>query len=155
MISEHALYDNIDNLPIKRWFKILATGDLKYLYVGQNGPVNKRLSDMWLAIEQQYYDEFGVDVEFQIRIEWTKEKILLECEYVITEDRKLLSQIAILENELSDQGEEFTVKMYDTKDKIEQIRGYQIDLDKTTVIEWVYMVKNVPKQTEQKGVIDG
>ncbi len=155
MISEHALYDNIDNLPIKRWFKILETGDLKYLYVGKNGPIDKRLAQMWLEIEQQYYDEFGVEVEYEIRIEQIKEKILLECEYILTEDRKLLSQIAILENELSDPEEQFTVKMYDTKDKLEQIRGYQIDLDKVTVIEWVYMVKNVPKKSEQEGVIDG
>ena len=151
MTSKHALYDNIDNLPVKRWFKILETGDLKYLYLKEKGPINEALSDLWTEIEQQYYDEFGVDIEYQIRIEWIKEKILLECEYMITGDRKLISQISVIENELKGWGQDYTVKMYDVKDKLEQIRGYQIDLDKITVIEWVYMMKNAPKQKEEGG----
>lgn len=159
-MKQQATYNTIDTLPVKRWFEILKTGHLHYLFVSGKGPVSRSvmLEDLWLDLQQQYFDEFGIDDNFKIRMTKIKRLVELNLEYVITGERILLNQINQLEAELRKWGAGNETSNYKVKDAIEKYRKYHIDLDKTTVIEWGYMVRDYEEagrkaqaeQTKQK-----
>lgn len=159
-MTAQATYNSIETLPVKRWFEILKTGQLHHLFVSGKGPVTKSvlLDDLWLDLQQQYFDEFGIDDTFKIRMQKIKRLVELNLDYLITGNRFLLNQIKQIEAELRKWGEDKSTSNYKVKDAIEKHRKYHIDLEKTTVIEWGYMVrdyeeaarKSQAEQTKQK-----
>lgn len=135
-------YQTIKELPVVRWFEILSTGHLHHLYKSGTGSVNKKLQDLWIDLQQQYFDEFGIDDNFQIRLVKMKKLVELTCDFIITGDRYLLNQINQLNFELKENGEDITVSHYKIKSQIEKYRKYPIDFKNTTVIEWGWLVKD-------------
>jgi len=145
-MSTSDLYRSIETLPVKRWFEILKTGHLHHLFIKGTGSVNEKTRDVWFDIQQQYFDEFGVDDNFRIRLVKMKKYTELVCDHIISGDRYLLNQIKQLDHELNDNGSEISSSHYKLKDAIEKHRKYHVDFDKTTVIEWGYMVKDFEEQ---------
>lgn len=142
--SVHAwmCYDSISTLPVMRWFEILKTGQLHHLFISGQGRVNALVVDTWNNLQQQYFDEFGVDDNFLIRLQKMKKLTELNLDYVITGNRFLLNQITQIEIELNGVGDTQVTSYFKVKDAIEKHRKYYIDLDKITVIEWGHMVKD-------------
>jgi hypothetical protein len=132
----------------------MKTGDLKNLFISGSGRVSSDTHELWLTIQQQFFDEFGVDIEFEIRMLRMKRLAELRCEYILTGNRKLLNEIRQVEVDMEDWGDEVEMSFFDIKDKLEQQRRYQIDINKVTVIEWYYMLKNVPQKQEVYGERD-
>lgn len=158
MTTNQGLYNSIDVLPIKVWHKILSTNDLDLLYIpiksDDKKPSKKKkksvdLSELWLDIQQEFFDEFGVDVEFQIRINKMKKYIILMCEWIITNDRKLLNSINMLDLEMRMWGEQQTIKFYDLVSKVERMRKVPVDLDNCTVIRWYHILKDATEAAKK------
>ena len=84
MTTKPVLYDSIETLPIKRWYDIIKTGELKHLFISGKGPVTEETYDLWLDIQQQYYDEFGITAEFRERIMKMQELVDLQCDFIAT-----------------------------------------------------------------------
>lgn len=142
--SVHAwmCYDSIHTLPVKRWFEILKTGQLHHLFISGSGRINALVVDTWNNLQQEYFDEFGVDDSFKIRLQKMKKLTELNCDFIITENRFLLNQIAQIELELNHGAADQVTSYFKIKDAIEKHRKYYIDLDKITVVEWGHMVKD-------------
>lgn len=141
-VQSWMFYKSIKELPVLRWFEILKTGKLNYLFLSGNGRVNNYVINLWEEIQQEYFDEFGVDDSFLIRLQKTKKLIELNCDLIITENRFLLNQINQIELELNQVGEGQVVSHFKVKEQIEKHRKHPIDLKVLTVIEWGHMVKD-------------
>lgn len=139
---------SIEQMPIHNWQQILKTGDLKFIFKSQSGRVSKRIGDLWLELQQQYIDEFGLDEHFKKLLRLQKKLIRLRMDYVITGDRFLLNLIKITERDIDvlNQGE--AAKFYDQLDAVEKYKGFAIDPNTFTVIKWYYALKNMSKHGE-------
>ena len=135
-------YDSIRTTPATVWFEILRTGQLHHLYKNGKGRVSLALVNLWEYLQQEYFDEFGVDDSFLIRAQKMKKLTELNLDLIITENRFLLNQINQLELELSKVGEGQVTSYFKVKDAIEKHRKYHIDLSQTMVIEWGHMVRD-------------
>lgn len=108
------------------------------------------LDVLWTELQQQYFDEFGVDVEWEMRMNKMKRLALLNFEWVATRNRKLLNDITMLEIELEQWGKEQGIKFNDIADRVSAFRNIQLDLPKMTVVAWYYMIKNISKIKPKK-----
>lgn len=136
------VYQSIQELPVTRWFEILKTGHLHHLYKAGTGRSSEKLVDLWIDLQQQYFDEFGVEDSFQIRLIKMKKLVEVTCDFIITGNRILLNEIAQINFELNENGSEIVVSHYKIKSQIEKYRKYPIDLETTKVIEWGHLIKD-------------
>lgn len=132
-------------MPILVWQEILQTNNLKHLFKSGKGRVTSKIHDLWTDLQQQYFDEFGIDVEFEMRMNKMKRLALLNLEWITTKNRRILNDIAMLEIELANWGKDQGVKFHDLVDRVQSVKKFQIDLEKMTVVAWYYMIKNISK----------
>ncbi len=136
------LWQSIEEMPIHNWIQICETGDLKYCYK-KGGRVSPTLEEHWLKLQQQYIDEFGLDENYKQQLRLKKELAILNCDIVITKDKFLNNLVKIKEAEILAITSKEAFKFYEVKDYIEKYKGYRIDPNTTTVIEWYYSLKNM------------
>lgn len=141
-MSKQALYNSIQSMPAKPWLTIIQTNKLHHLYKSGKGPVNKAVLEQWMELQQQWFDEFGVDDAFKIRLHKMKQLTEMNLDYIINGDRSMLNHIELLDAELNPSVEAPKQSPYKLKDAVEKYRKYHIDLEKTMVIEWGYMVRD-------------
>lgn len=135
-------YQTIQELPVLRWFEILKTGHLHYLYKLGTGPTREILGEIWLNIQQQYFDEFGIEDSFRIRLEKMKKLTELYCDVILTGDRSLVNHINQIEFELKQNGEEIVISQYKIKVQLEKHMKFHIPMETISVIEWGHMVRD-------------
>ncbi len=133
-------------MPIKAWHKILETNDLKHLFKEGKGRVTQKVHDLWIELQQQYYDEFGIDIEFRVRMKKMLKLAKLNLKWIVTGDRKLLNEMTQIELEMETWGSEQSVKFYDLVDRLEVARKTPINIETVTVIQWYWMINNVTKR---------
>lgn len=138
------IWTDLDELPIWNWNKIAETGDLLYLLKNQNKrkPV-KGLVEAWESLQQQYLDEFGVDMNLLNRIKTMKKIIKLNVKFYETRDRSLLNLIAVEENRLKESQNVVSVKFTRLLIIVSSHMGFRIDPKQFTVIEWFHALKNM------------
>ena len=92
-------YDNIEDFPLWNWRK--CHKDLLE-YTRQNIDDGTKNEDVqaWKNIRQSYLDEFGLTPDFEHLLNLTEELALLQCDYVINDDRFLLNKIRRVEAEI-------------------------------------------------------
>jgi hypothetical protein len=59
------LYDSIDVLPVWNWNQIHETGNLKHLMIDGKQDTPPGLQKLWLKLNQQYMDEFGISSKYR------------------------------------------------------------------------------------------
>ena len=140
------LYKDIDEMPAASWYKILETGDKSHLKIDTIYSVRDQdVEDRWMKLQDQYYDEFGTTPELQEFLYKAHRLKDLLCEFIMTGNRQLLSEINMLEMDLEppEEGDEPKVNFYSTVDKVEVIRKLQLDLDKISVKRWYSILRNL------------
>lgn len=149
------LYKDLDDLPASVWYKIIQTGDKSLLkkdarYVMREEDIDEK----WMDLQDEYYEEFGTSPETQEYLYKANRLKNLYLDFVITEDRKLLNEINMLEKDLEPpkEGDEPKVDFYSTVDKVEVIRKFQLDLDKISTKRWYYILKNLRSHQQQATV---
>lgn len=165
-------YQSIEFLPIWNWYEVLKTGDLKHLFrvetdftdnidsyeklkgLSDNFYNKKRLSKLriyfekvlnfWDEIQDEYINEFGLEDNFKKKIRLLKEKAILNYEFILTGDRFINTELAIINADLEEIGSAQGISFYQQKSQLEKHKGgARIDPKKTTVIEWFYDLKNM------------
>jgi hypothetical protein len=107
---------------------------------------------VWLDVQQEFFDEFGVDIEYQIRMKKMRRYILLMAEWIETGNRKLLNKIQELEIEMRNWENEQETEFYNLVSKVENIRKVAVNLEDMTVIRWYHLMKaTVEMIQEQNG----
>lgn len=143
-------YDSIETMPIYNWNKIIETGELKWLFK-DGGRVCRASADKWEELQNEYFEEFGIDQEFKKRIRLMKEIIRLNDEFIQTGDRFLLNLINISEFDLKAMSQIKEVKFYDLLDKVMTIKKMFIDPKVYPVKLWYYTLKNLSNGKADQG----
>jgi len=138
-------YNSIEFLPIWNWNEILKTGDLNYLLKSKGLIKVKKteLSDLWDYLQDEYIGEFGLDEKFKKKLKLLKEKARLNYEFILTKDRFINTELAIIDADLQDLESDRSISFYELKDHLEKYKGFRIDTKTTTVTEWHYALKNM------------
>ncbi len=154
--SANLHFDSIENLPIWNWNKIQETGDYTYLRIDRiNGQVTKSeykiLNSLWEKIFDEYIARFGFSSEFISLMEKKKHIALLQLQFIQSGDRSLITFIELEQKELEQlQAENGGEKnsFYKSKTHLEKFLGFQIDVKKTSVVEfhsYIEMIKQERK----------
>lgn len=141
------VWNTIEDMPINVWRKIIETGDLTILYRVEPERITQleyqRLEKTWLFCLQEHQNEFGIPDEIRRKTTIQKRLIKLNCDYIDTRDRSLLNWIEMAEKELEQfQGTE-GVKFYELLDIVSTKKGFRIDPNIFTVIEWFHALNNI------------
>lgn len=102
--KEASFYSSIHDLPVWNWNKIHETGNLNYLYIDQERYsyeiFKASLEDSWIELLQQYFDKYGLPPKLSRKFKLKKRLIAIRCQFILTGDRSLLNEIALLEGDL-------------------------------------------------------
>jgi len=82
------VYQSIDDLPIKNWFKIFETNEYSYLVYGKKKYTESELAAIWAGIMDEYMLLFGMSKEMINYIMHTKRLIGLEIDSALADDDK-------------------------------------------------------------------
>lgn len=139
------LWTTIEEMPIWSWNKIVEEGDLTYLFKDRNqdSKYSVRLDSVWLDLQQQHMNEFGVDALVVQRMRYIKNIIQLNIKYVNTRDRSILNLIKIEEQKLKSSESTFEYRFYKVLDAVTTAKGFRVDPKEFTVIEWYHALKNM------------
>lgn len=85
-------------MPLYNWIKCLD-GELEY--VNKNGKGNKHDNAIaWAKIYDEYLKEYGLSSMHKKLLQCMREKAIIECDYVLTNDRFKLTLLEMEENRL-------------------------------------------------------
>lgn len=135
-------WQNLDEMPIFNWIKILETSDLSYIFISEGIIVN-RTEEHWLELQQQYIDEFGLDETYKQRLRLMEQLKNFNIEFVLTRDRFILNLIKICESDIQILNIGKSIKFYEMVDHVEKYKGFRIDPKKISVKSWYYSLKNM------------
>lgn len=134
-------YLSIDTLPVGLWFQINDTNDYNVL-ITRGRYTDTELNDIWLGVQQEYIDEFGLDSKYVEFLKLKKRLIKLEIDLAITQERHLENLIFILKSDLDALYSKEKRNFHDNLVLLE--RSYHIIIDPltTSVKKYYYYVKN-------------
>ena len=91
----HSIYD----LPLYNWIKCI-NGDLKFVRTAENGSDEGDLI-VWEKIYDGYLKEYGLGKLYLKLLKTMQKKAIYECDFVLTGDRFKLTQIEMVEQNLT------------------------------------------------------
>jgi hypothetical protein len=141
------VWDNIETMPYYFWGKVMETGDLRFIYkesadLKKEFKVDESINEVWLSLQQQHIDEFGVEDTLAERNRTIKKLIDLNIEFIRTRDRFLLNLIEIEEINLGNISTNH-FKMYEVLDSMTSFKKFDIDPMTYSVKKWYYTLKNM------------
>lgn len=141
---KQSVWSDIREMPIYYWQEIVEKGDLLNLYKpNKKGFATVRLHYIWIDLQQQHMDEFGVDPMLRARIRAIKKIIQLNIKYVETRDNSILNLIAIEEAKLDQTMTGHSIRFYKLLDLVSTHKGFRIDPKQFTVVEWYHALNNM------------
>jgi hypothetical protein len=129
-------------MPMFNWRRCLEHGQLEYCRKNLDEGEEKDDEKSYELIYDSYLKEFGLGKEYENLLELKREKALLECDFVLTDDRFILNRIRQIEFELEDMAQDKhgmdmdTVIIY-----IEKWRGFEIN-EHTITVKKFYKLLN-------------
>lgn len=156
--KDTSFYNHIEELPVWNWNKIHETGNLNYLYINQDkykfDIFKSSLEDIWLDLLQQYFDRYGLPQKLARKFKLKKRLISIRCQFILTGDRSLLNEIALLEADLamispskSKKGMDFNKFMWELR-----LRSGFSDLDpkKMSVVDHMDLIDRLNEREKAK-----
>ncbi len=141
-LSQHELFDSIDNLPQWNWNQIHKTGNYNYLkklasYRKIKEDNSKELEKVWFEIYNEFIEEFGLSKRYLELLSAKKTIALLQLEYVRTSERSILNDIEIEQIDLQNEFESKDEVRYESVIMaIEKRQSLPIDPKKITVYKY-------------------
>lgn len=142
MLTE--FYTDINDLPLYNWLK-LQEG--KYEYVNKSLHICKENEQYFNDLYDQYLQKRGLSEQYRRILNCVKKIALLECDYVIKNDRFLLTLIDI-EREKYKQLTKVTgkeVSIEKTLIFLSKWIGYRLDPKQITVLEYYNILEEYGK----------
>lgn len=142
-------YDSIDDLPIKKWFRIHENEDYTLLLVDKKDIAYDdfiKLKDVWCDIYDQYLRTFGLSEEYTDFLQTRKEIALMKCEMIMDKSKKHLKTMIKIEEEKL-KGESKRTKdnavLSKTIAKISKINGIHLKQNELSVSEYYSYIENI------------
>jgi hypothetical protein len=141
-------YNNIDDMPIYNYFKVVNEHQMKYLE--KKGGFFGNPEVALETIQRQLVAEFGLSEQFKEQIDLIQEICLLELELEITGDRFIKTLIKLRKNELKALEAVKIITLSNTKLMVERWFGFKVDMKKTTVSEWFSYLREINREQSLK-----
>mgnify|MGYP003674272659 FL=1 len=139
------------------WNKVHETKNLNYLLIRKdykNLPkiYKSSLVDLWLDLNQQVFDKFGMSYKYEQYIRLTKLKIKLRSDKVIQQDRFLINEVNIIQSDID--------ALFDEKEKqsfnqvmvgIEKYLGFRLDSKAISVQKYNDYLEFINNQSKDNG----
>ena len=142
-------FNSIEELPIWNWWKVSETGNfiyLKKLDYYDSEDYSLEGYELWLKLQNEYIEEFGIDENFQKILRLKKKWIEKRTKYVTEGDRFALMESEIVELDLQEY-EQIGQKM--DKDStiitLEEKLGRNIDERRLSVKKYYKYIKHYSK----------
>jgi predicted Mrr-cat superfamily restriction endonuclease len=142
-------FNNIDELPIWNWWKVAETSNLIYLqknvdYTKEDYTI--KAFNLWNDLQNQYLNEFGITEEFRQILALKKRWIAKKSDYIITGNRFNLTEIDIIEAEISEtMNDKIKVDKEDTIIVLEQKLSFPLDEKKLSVKKYYNYINHFSK----------
>lgn len=134
----------IEEMPVWNWHKIIETGDLSYLFKREKDvKFSPKLASIWIDLQQQHMNEFGIDNALISRIKTMRKLVNLNLKFYETRDRSLLNLIKIEESRLDETNNGIKTRFYKVLDYVSSYKGFRINAKEYTVIEWYHALQNM------------
>ena len=133
-------FNSIDELPIWNWWRIAESGNLIYLHKGNYDKEDYTYEAylLWNKLQNEYLDEFGITDEFRQILELKKKWISKKTEFLLTGERFKLTEIDMIEAEISETSSVKTAnKKEDSIIILERKLGFPLD-DKILSVKKYY-----------------
>jgi len=139
------------------WNKIHETKNLNYLVKKSNYKnlpliYKKNLVDLWMDLNQQVFDEFGMSSKYEQYIRLTKLKITLRSDKIIQQDRFLINEVNVIQADIDAL---FSDKEQQSFDQVivglEKYLGFRLDSKKITVKKYNDYLKFINSQSKNNG----
>ena len=133
-------FNSIDELPIWNWWRIAESGNLIYLHKGNYDKEDYTYEAylLWNKLQNEYLDEFGITDEFRQILELKKKWISKKTEFLLTGERFKLTEIDMIEAEISETSSTKTAnKKEDSIIILERKLGFPLD-DKILSVKKYY-----------------
>ena len=138
-------------MPLYNWIKC-SRGDLKYVRIDikKGQEVGEEEKIVWEKIYSNYIDEFGLGKLQKKIIKVSKEKALLEIDYVLTGNRFRLTEIALEEQRLKEIVENNNKGMSTEQSLVYLSKwlGYHVNSKKISVREYFDIITEYGKQNK-------
>lgn len=147
---EKRYFSSIEDMLMFNWRRCLEHSELIYCRKDlEDGTVNEDEKSYEL-IYDSYIKEFGIGKDYEILLELKREKALLECDFVLTDDRFLLNRIRQIEFELEDLAEDKKGMDMDTVIiHLEKWRGFEIN-ERTITVRKFYKLLDAYRKDNEK-----
>lgn len=144
------VFNTAQQLPILCWWEI-HNGNINHIFKDKRQPTRNEsiiLDEIWEGIVCEFIDTIGISKQYTKILEAKKALILLQIKFSKTKDRRLKLFITLAEEKLKELiGDEVDeVNNFEQKAAIEKTMGFQIDGNKTSVIDYYSYIKIIEKQ---------
>lgn len=142
------IWTSIEDMPIWNWNKICETGDLIYLFKKHNKrkAASKELEPVWMELQQQHMNEFGIDFALLVRIKTMRKVIKLNLKFYETRDRSLLNIIDIEKSRIEQSTANIKTRFYNVVNYVSKHMAFRVNPKEFSVVEWYHALKNMEKQ---------
>ena len=148
-MSEKSYYDSIKDIILENWWQV-QTGNLKYTRKNINIGTKKQDEKAYEKINDSYLEEFGMDKTQKEIIELQRRIAILQCDFVIEEQRFLQNEIKRLQVEIL---ELLTNTNGQDRDglviHLEKWLGFRINEKEITANKFYKIVREFEKEQEQ------
>ena len=145
-------YKNIDEFPVFNW-RLCLGGDLIYSRKNIEIGTDEDDANAWTLIYDDYIKKIGLGKNFEYILELQRDLAVLQCDYIIENNRFLLNSINILKDDIDEaiknsqkSGEDMTTTLI----KLGKWAGYRLNEKEVTVLELHKMIDLIIKENESK-----
>lgn len=147
-ILKENYYSSIREIILFNWWKV-QEGNIQFTRLNSNNGTDEEDIEAYIRINDSYIEEFGIDKTQLEIIELQRRIAILQCDYVIEEDRFILNEINRLEKEIN---EMLTNKNGGDRDglviHLEKWLGFKIDEKQITANKFYKVVREYEREAE-------
>jgi len=145
-------YHFISEFTLFNWRQCLA-GD--YTFTRKDLEIGTEEMDAlaWINIYDDYIKQIGLGKNYEYILEMRRDLAILQCDFIITNNRFLLNNINILKDDINEAlknsekgGEDMTTTLL----RLSKWAGFKLDERTTTVLELHKMIDLVKQQAAKK-----
>lgn len=145
---QHNYYNTIDELPIKVWFHVHKTGDLKKLLIDNvqfTVALFDKLADSWESMFDQWMSQFGLSDEYMASLRQRKLLANYQAELIITGKPHFKTLIMVEQEKMKmDSNDDMTeMPLEKTLAKISKYYGFKLDSRNLTVSQYYSYIENI------------
>lgn len=140
-------YESIDEIPLYNWAKI-NDGNLKFILISMDSDVTDlELSDAWEKLYDDYIEKRGLSKHYKKLLSLMKQKVILQCDYIITGELFKLTELEIQEQKLNEmiQKDAIDISIEKTLIYLSKWIGYRLDWKVITLNEYYLILEEYGK----------